>query len=240
MNAPRKPLVVALALTLALAALHRFGRPLWVPAYYALAGKRTVDDVVAAYGPQARARLAPHLERAGVEGTPEWVTLIALKDEDRLELWVGPASAPTFVRAYPILAASGVAGPKLREGDRQVPEGIYAIESLNPNSSYHLSMRVNYPNAFDLEHAEAEGRDEPGSDIFVHGKDASLGCLAMGDPAIEELFVLAADVGHERVTLLIAPSDPRRAPLLPEGPAWVGELYARLTEAITAYPRPAE
>ena len=240
MTAPRKPLIVALVLTIALAALYRFGRPIWTPVYYALIGKRTVGGVVEEYGPGARARLAPHLERAGVEGTPSEITLIAIKDEDRLELWVGPASKPTFVRAYAILAASGEGGPKLREGDRQVPEGVYAIESLNPNSSYHLSMRVNYPNAFDLKHAEAEGRDEPGSDIFMHGKAVSIGCLAMGDPAIEELFVLAADVGHEHITLLIAPSDPRRAPLVPEGPEWVAGLYATLTEAITPYPRPPE
>ncbi len=240
MSAPRKPLIVALALTIGLAAFHRFGRPIWTPVYYGLVGKRTVDGVVATLGPGARERLAPYLERASVQETPERVTLIAIKDESRLEVWVGPESSPTFVRAYAIARQSGTGGPKLREGDGQVPEGVYRIESLNPNSSYHLSMRVNFPNAFDLARAAEEGRSEPGSDIFIHGKDVSIGCLAMGDEVIEELFVLAADVGVERMSLLIAPSDPRHAPLEPRGPAWVAGLYATLTRAISRYPRPPE
>ena len=68
---------------------------------------------------------------------------------------------------YPIRAASGALGPKLREGDRQVPEGVYDIESLNPNSRFHVALRVGYPNAFDRQMAGREGRTALGGDIMI-------------------------------------------------------------------------
>jgi hypothetical protein len=70
------------------------------------------------------------------------------------------------------------------------------------------------------------GRTNLGSDIFVHGKAISVGCLAMGDEAIEELFVLTSDVGRENVRVVIAPSDPRTHELsVPSSPVWVADLY---------------
>jgi murein L,D-transpeptidase YafK len=65
--------------------------------------------------------------------------------------------------------ASGGLGPKLGAGDRQGPERIYAIESLNPNSLFHLSMRLNYPNEFDQMRAKQDGRSDLGGDIMIHG-----------------------------------------------------------------------
>jgi L,D-transpeptidase catalytic domain len=97
-------------------------------------------------------------------------------------VWVETSGQVVFIHSYSVLVASGHNGPKLREGDRQVPEGFYRITSLNPNSSYHLSIKLNYPNAFDQQHADEEGRDRLGGDIFIHGKAASIGCLAMGRP----------------------------------------------------------
>ena len=127
-------------------------------------------------------------------------------------------------------------GPKLQEGDRQVPEGIYQLEYLNPNSSYHLSLKINYPNAFDLKHAMLEGRDEPGSNIFIHGKAVSIGCLAMGDRAIEEIFVLVAKTGRNNVTVAIAPSDPRKNSLEnTTNQAWISQLYQELSAFFTKY-----
>jgi murein L,D-transpeptidase YafK len=76
---------------------------------------------------------------------PREVTFIALKQEKKLELWARNSGEFRFIRDYDIQAASGVAGPKLRQGDRQVPEDIYRIAGLNPNSHYHLSMKLNYP-----------------------------------------------------------------------------------------------
>ena len=162
--------------------------------------------------------------------------MLALKDTAQLEVWAGPKEDPTFIRSYEIKALSGVPGPKLREGDRQVPEGIYKIEGLNPNSSYHLSMKLNYPNSFDLKHAKAEGRREPGTNIFIHGKAVSIGCLAMGDRAIEELFVLAHDTGRHNVRVIIAPADPRKSSLVVDKhPSWVTELYQSLETEFRQY-----
>jgi len=219
------------------AAFYVYGRSVWVPAYQALVGRQTLAQVLAAYGASARARLAPYFEAAGADYPPEQVTLLAIKDTATLELWVGPAERPTLVRRYAIQKLSGTGGPKLREGDRQVPEGLYRVVGLNPDSSYHLSMKLNYPNSFDRANARAEGRDNPGSDIFIHGKAVSIGCLAMGDQAIEELFVLAADAGKDKVRVIIAPTDPRLQALdTGMSPRWVSDLYRQVSREFHKYP----
>lgn len=192
-------------------------------------GSRTVEDVVRIFGPEAIERLSPHFKRAGVDYPPRELTLLGLKAEKRLEVWAPDRRGVNkLIRTYDIQAASGMRGPKLREGDRQVPEGVYKLVMLNPNSDYHLSMKINYPNSFDRSQAEMEGRSHLGGDIFIHGKSVSAGCLAMGDLPIEELFVLVSHVGKENVKVVIAPHDPRQRPLGPaaEGmPDWVPELY---------------
>jgi len=202
-----------------------------------LRGEWTVTDVLQSYGPYAANQLKPYFAKATVSYPPKEVTFVALKQEKKLELWARDSGEFRFIRRYDIQAASGAAGPKLRQGDRQVPEGIYRIEGLNPNSHYHLSMKINYPNEFDLFHAWQEGRANPGSDIFIHGRAASVGCLAMGDEAIEELFVLAAQTGAENVKVVIAPRDPRVYPLEADAarlPAWTHELYAMIAREIKA------
>ena len=107
-----------------------------------------------------------------------------------LELWASQNGNWRFIKQYSINGASGAPGPKLREGDRQVPEGLYRLIGRNPNSNYHLSMKLDYPNSYDLRHAKREGRSNPGSNIFIHGKSLSVGCLAMSGEAIEAFFVL--------------------------------------------------
>ncbi|HEX6083702.1 MAG TPA: L,D-transpeptidase family protein [Thermoanaerobaculia bacterium] len=199
---------------------------------------RTVADVVATYGPAAHARLAPHFRRAGVAYPPKEIAILVLKKERRVAIWVRGTDRWRFLRNYPILAASGHAGPKLREGDRQVPEGVYRIAHLNPNSSYHLSMKVSYPNAFDRRMGKRDGRTRLGGDIFIHGKNVSIGCVALGDPAIEELFTMVAQTGHGNVRVVIAPNDLRVAgPVLhDEAPPWVRDLYRTVANALAAFP----
>jgi hypothetical protein len=205
-------------------------------------GQRTVDDVLYSYAPYAVEQLKPYFEKAGVAYPPKALTLVGLKEEKKLELWAkGERGDFRFIRDYDIRAASGKNGPKLRQGDRQVPEGIYHVVRLNPNSNYHLSMKLDYPNDFDLLHASREGRDQPGNDIFIHGDAVSAGCLAMGDLAIEELFVLAAHVGKENMKVVIAPHDPRKRPLdskQPGLPSWTGELYEAIAGEILALAGP--
>lgn len=192
--------------------------------------------------PGALARLQPRFEAAKVAWPPAEIALVAIKDEKAIELHArAKDGAWTFVHRYRVFAASGRAGPKLARGDRQVPEGVYRISYLNPNSAYHVSMRVNYPNAFDREMAKKDGRRDLGGDIMIHGKNVSAGCLAVGDANAEELFVLAAQVGIGNVKLVIAPTDFRRnqaQTVALTGPSWTPQLYAEIAGAMAAYKGP--
>ena len=216
-------------------------KPSYVPPINPI-GQHTVEDVLQIYGPYSTKKLNGYFTQAKVAYPPREMTLVALKQERKLEVWVKDAKGSHLIHTYPIQAASGIAGPKLRLGDKQVPEGVYRIEGLNPNSHYHLSMKINYPNEFDLLHAMEEGRTEPGSDIFIHGRAVSVGCLAMGDEAIEELFILTAQVGAENVKVVIAPHDPRIRPLTADAqlPFWTTELYANITREINALSTPTK
>jgi len=204
--------------------------------------KKTTEQRLAEYGPAARARLRPYFEKAKVSYPPAKLVLVGIKTERRLELYgMGQDGRLKFLRDYPVLAASGGPGPKLREGDRQVPEGIYPIESLNPNSRFHLSLRVGYPNAFDRQHAAQDGRVQLGGDIMIHGSNVSIGCLAMGDEVAEDLFVLAADTGLKRITVMLTPVDFRTGKSLPKDahlPAWAPGLYTHIRTNLATVPLP--
>ena len=203
-------------------------------------GRRTVDQVLNRLGPAVDGRLAPFFARAGMSYPPQKVFLLAFKRERRLELWAADGGPPAFIRSYRILDASGHSGPKLKEWDMQVPEGIYRIVWLHPNSHYHLSLKLDYPNGFDREKARANGRTNLGGDIFIHGGDRSIGCLAIGDRPIEELFVLVARVGVDRVEAVLAPNDLRRGPPASraDAPSWISELYLRIVAALVDFRLP--
>jgi hypothetical protein len=203
---------------------------------------KTVAQRLAQYGPKVDAKLAPLFAAKHLHYPPAKLVFIGLKKERRLEIYAANSAAetPQFITEYPILGASGGPGPKLREGDGQVPEGLYAIESLNPNSLYHLALRIGYPNDWDRLHGLKDGRLQLGGDIMIHGNSGSVGCLAMGDPASEDIFVLAARAGIENIRVLLAPVDFRTQPE-PDTramPAWTPELYAELRSALKAIPLP--
>ena len=173
-------------------------------------GRRfSVEERLAEFGPTVRNRLKRDFAAADVAFPPHELSFLAFKDVRHLEVYARttPDDAWRFVKDYRVLGASGTLGPKLMEGDRQVPEGFYRVDSLNPNSRYHLSIRLNYPNAFDREIAQRDGRFNLGGDIMIHGARASEGCLAMGDPAAEDLFVLTALTGEHNVRVIISPTD---------------------------------
>lgn len=186
--------------------------------------------------------MRPAFDEARLSYPPRELALLAFKDSAMLELCARePDGAWRLVKRYPVLAASGTLGPKLAEGDRQVPEGVYRVESLNSNSRFHLSLRLDYPNDFDRRMAELDGRTQLGGDIMIHGDSVSVGCLALGDEASEELFVLAAFVDFERdapLRVLICPTDFRRGEsvALPRQPNWADELYERLRAELSAFP----
>jgi len=199
----------------------------------------TVDDRLREFSPAVSQRMQDTFAAAGVAYPPHEMSLLAFKDIRHLEMYArnAPRDPWRFIRDYPIQGASGKPGPKLVAGDRQVPEGIYAIESLNPNSRFHLAIHVDYPNAFDREVARHDGRTNLGGDIMIHGARASVGCLAMGNEAAEDLFVLAALTGEDRVRIIISPTDFRdpaaRAPATTT--PWLGQLYLQLRTELQQY-----
>jgi len=99
-------------------------------------------------------------------------------------------------------------------------------------------MRVNYPNDFDKAMGQADQRDKLGGDIMIHGSTGSIGCLAMGDPASEDLFVLVHDTGLDSTTLIMSPYDFRKASKieLPSKPAWLNTFYNDLKTRVLALP----
>lgn len=237
-------IILVVAFAIAIAAIFAifaspFGRYAW-RAWQRMAGGggATVAQRLEQYGPAARERLKPFFDKAGVDYPPSELVLIGIKDRRQLEIRAADADGKLrHVRSYPIIAASGHLGPKLREGDRQVPEGLYRIESLNPNSMFHLSLRVNYPNDDDRRRAATDGRANLGGDIMIHGSNGSVGCLAMGDEAAEDLFVLAADVGLGNIELILTPVDFRTSSLPAEfdstdAPPWTAELYDEIRERL--------
>lgn len=193
---------------------------------------QTIADRVVEFEKVVYDRLLPAFDAVDVSYPPAKVTFVGIKATRLLEVWVaGPDDHWKHLKDYPILGMSGRLGPKLKEGDRQVPEGLYRVESLNPNSRYHLSLRVDYPNEQDKSYGRLDGRDNLGTDIMIHGKDCSIGCLAMGDPAAEDLFILAEQTGIENISILLTPVDFRKTELpanMPPVPAWTGEVYEAL------------
>ncbi len=139
---------------------------------------------------RAMAKVAPKLmvelkEKGLAYGSPIFIRIF--KKEMQLELWLEANDKFELFCIYPIVACSGKLGPKLREGDHQAPEGFYYVppSQMNPNSSYHLSFNLGYPNAYDKAHSRT------GSALMVHGSNGSVGCFAMGDRNVEKIYALA-------------------------------------------------
>lgn len=129
------------------------------------------------------------LGKKGVEATSP-IFIRIFKEESELEVWKQRADGRFYhVKSYPICNWSGDLGPKVRQGDKQAPEGFYAVprQQMNPNSQFHLAFNLGYPNAYD----KAHGRT--GDFLMVHGKCRSAGCYAMTDALIEEIYALARE-----------------------------------------------
>ncbi|MCX7114969.1 MAG: L,D-transpeptidase family protein [Gammaproteobacteria bacterium] len=200
---------------------------------------KAVDDAIARYGLKTEPYLVKDFQKAHVQYPPSQVALLAFKKERLIELWAkNKGEGWRYIRNYSLTAFSGRLGPKLREQDGQIPEGIYRLITFNPFSSWHLSMMIDYPNDFDRFQALKEGRHQLGSNIFLHGKNKSVGCLAVGDHAIDQLFLLSRRVGLQHVKLIIAPNDLRKAKPATSyiaQPKWVPQLYQRLTTALREF-----
>ncbi len=125
-------------------------------------------------------------------GSPVFIRIF--KSPAQLELWIQEDGSERYglYKTYPICNYSGALGPKLKEGDKQSPEGFYRVapEFMNPNSKYHLSFNIGFPNKYD----QSLGRT--GSLIMVHGGCESIGCYAMTDPVIEEIYAIV-EMAHK-------------------------------------------
>ncbi len=132
------------------------------------------------------------------------IYLRIFKTENQLEAWLRRDGKFELFRTYPICNWSGTLGPKLMEGDRQSPEGFYRVakRQLNPDSAYHLSFNLGFPNAYD------KAQNRTGSYLMVHGACVSIGCYAMTDAGITDIYGLveaALDAGQKDVRVDVFP-----------------------------------
>ncbi|MHB2207424.1 L,D-transpeptidase family protein [Methylobacterium sp. CM6257] len=113
----------------------------------------------------------------------------AYKKESEIEVWKKGPSGYVYIKTFPICRWSGQLGPKRQSGDRQTPEGFYTVprRQMNPNSHYYLSFDVGYPNAYDRAHGAT------GSAVMVHGICSSMGCFAMTNGTVGEIYAIARD-----------------------------------------------
>ncbi len=130
----------------------------------------------------------------------------AFKSEMKLELWVKSSYSAEYglFKSYDICQKSGVLGAKLKEGDKQTPEGFYDVKPhrLNPNSKYFLSFNIGFPNEYD----KSLGRT--GSHLMIHGNCVSEGCFAMTDEGIAEIYLIVEQnfkYGHKSIPIHIYP-----------------------------------
>ncbi|GAA4308810.1 L,D-transpeptidase family protein [Compostibacter hankyongensis] len=143
----------------------------------------------------------------GLTYPARYIYLRSFKYDSELEVWVKNAPSDTFTlfKRYRVCALSGTMGPKRREGDRQVPEGFYYVNEFNPNSLYHLSLGLNYPNFSDRLHGDKE---TPGGGIYIHGSCVTVGCIPLTNPQVEEVYLLAAharSLGQDYIPVHIFP-----------------------------------
>lgn len=150
--------------------------------------------------PEATALLT---EKGMAQEAPIFVRVF--KEESELEVWKAKDDGRFHhFKTYPICNWSGALGPKIRQGDKQAPEGFYHVSQrlMNPNSQYHLSFNLGYPNKFDRSHGRT------GNYLMVHGDCRSAGCYAMTDALIEEIYALARESfkgGQEKFSVQALP-----------------------------------
>ena len=141
-------------------------------------------------------------ERGFALGQPAYLRLF--KEEKLLEVWMERNGGFDLAMTYPICAMSGQLGPKLKEGDGQSPEGFYLVSrnQMNPHSHYYLALNIGFPNAFD------SAADRSGSALMIHGACASIGCYAMTDAGIDDIYAIvdeALSSGQQAVPVHIFP-----------------------------------
>ena len=136
-----------------------------------------------------------------------YIYIRSFKFDSQLEVWVKNSLQDKYelFKTYRVCMQSGTMGPKRVQGDFQIPEGFYYINEFNPRSAYHLSLGLNYPNSSDKILSDSL---RPGNGIYIHGSCVSIGCVAVNDSDVEELYVLSAyarAAGQEYIPVHIFP-----------------------------------
>ena len=231
-------LILILIIVTGITIFLKLGRATYIPVVTKLKGKQTVESRISQIEKRAMKRLQPNLQQLEMEGLPHDILLVGLKEERILQIYCKINKTYQLLKTFPFTAFSGQLGPKLKEGDLQIPEGIYKIAYLNPNSSYYLSLKVSYPNEFDKQNSKLKTVAELGGDIFIHGKSATIGCIPIGDEAIEELFLLANKAYANEIKVVISPRDFRINPNEPKvaGIDWEKQLYAEIKHELNQLP----
>lgn len=157
-----------------------------------LAGCQASEEYVA-FGPKHLREVRPAIKAKFTElkmDAQSPILIRIFKEESTLEVWKQNREGRfALLETFAICKWSGELGPKIKEGDRQAPEGFYEITPglMNPNSNYHLAFNMGFPNAYDRSH------NRTGTHLMVHGSCSSRGCYAMTDPQIEDIYALARD-----------------------------------------------
>ena len=151
--------------------------------------------------------LQKQFEKKGLVWPAKYLYLRSFKYDSQLEVWVKNELKDPFTlfKTYKVCALAGTLGPKRIAGDYQVPEGFYYINEFNPQSNYHLSLGINYPNISDKILSDSL---QPGGDIYIHGSCVTVGCIPMTDDQIEEIYLMAAlakDLGQDFIPVHIFP-----------------------------------
>lgn len=152
---------------------------------------------------QVRDVLEPAMVQRGFDwGSPVFIRIF--KESRELEIWMKQGDHFALFDTYPVCSYSGKLGPKKMEGDRQAPEGFYKVSpaQMNPNSAFHLSFNIGFPNAYD------RAQQATGKDLMVHGSCVSAGCYAMTDAGIDKIYTLmkaAFDAGQSEISVHIFP-----------------------------------
>jgi murein L,D-transpeptidase YafK len=135
--------------------------------------------------------LKTEFAKKGLQWPAKYVYIRSFKYDAQLEVWVKSEARDQYklFKTYRVCMQSGTMGPKRFQGDYQVPEGFYYINEFNPNSNYHLSLGLNYPNASDKILSDSL---RPGGDIYIHGSCVSVGCIPVTDDQIEELYIITS------------------------------------------------
>ncbi|MEZ4936979.1 MAG: L,D-transpeptidase family protein [Crocinitomicaceae bacterium] len=160
--------------------------------------QKTYSRVRTAYS-EKESSLKKELEAKGFEFSKiNKIFIRALKKEMDLEVWIQKSDGKYHLfKTYKFCSFSGILGPKMKQGDLQIPEGVYTIDRFNPWSNFYLSLGVSYPNKADRINSPYKSK---GGDIFIHGNCVTIGCIPITDEFIKEFYVLCVESknkGHE-------------------------------------------